>query len=164
MDWEKIKTMDLDERAERSRTLFRTGYNCTQAVVMSYADVLDTDVQTLLAVSLPFGGGLSRLREVCGAVSGMALLTGLMAPPPDPADRTGKAAAYERVQNVAERFRMQHGAIVCRELLGIAVRKEEPMPEARTEAYYRKRPCIELIASAARIVGACLKEQAAGHL
>lgn len=96
---------------------------------------------------------MGRLREVCGAVSGMSLIAGFLAPCPDPTVRESKAATYALVQSFAERFRAENGSIVCRELLGLTCRKEEPVPAERTADYYRKRPCVELVACAARIVG-----------
>ena len=118
-------------------------------------------VESTLAATIsgPLGGGMGRLREVCGAVSGMSLIAGFLAPCPDPAARQAKAATYALVQEFAERFRAENGAIVCRELLGLACRKEEPVPAERTAEYYKKRPCVELVACAARIVGEYLQRQ-----
>lgn len=147
----------LEERVERARTLFRQGYNCSQSVFLTYSDLLGIDTPLAATLSGPLGGGMGRLREVCGAVSGMALIAGLLAPCPDPADRPAKAATYALVQRFAERFRAENGAIVCRELLGLACRSEEPQPAERTPEYYRKRPCVELVACAARIVGEYLQ-------
>lgn len=143
----------LEERVEKARSLFRQGYNCSQSVFLAYSDLLGVEPTLAATLSGPLGGGMGRLREVCGAVSGMSLIAGFLAPCPDPTVRESKAATYALVQSFAERFRAENGAIVCRELLGLTCRKEEPVPAERTADYYRKRPCVELVACAARIVG-----------
>ncbi len=154
-----MKPIDLEARVARARELFTQGYNCTQSLFLAYSDLFDLDPTLAATLSAPLGGGMGRLREVCGAVSGMSLVAGLLCPAHDPADRESKAANYALVQHFAEEFRREHGAIVCRELLGLTVRKEEPQPAERTPEYYRKRPCVELVASAARIVGTYISEK-----
>lgn len=148
-----IHQIDLQERVQRARELFTSGYNCTQSVFLAYSDLFDLDPRFAATISAPLGGGMGRLREVCGAVSGMTLLAGLLAPAYDPKDQAAKAANYALVQRFAERFREENGAIVCRELLGLVQRKDEPTPSPRTAEYYKKRPCAEYVATAARIVG-----------
>lgn len=144
---------DPQERAARARNLFLEGYNCTQSVVLAYADLFpDLSTEQLAALAAPLGGGVGRMREVCGAVSGMALIAGRIRPNPRPKDQPAKAACYALVQDFAEAFRASNGAIVCRELLGLNERKSSPMPAERTPEYYRKRPCPDLVADAARIV------------
>ena len=96
---------------------------------------------------------MGRLREVCGAVSGMTMVAGLLYPNFDPSDAQSKKDNYAAVQELAEKFRAENGAIVCRELLGLAVQKEDPTPSPRTESYYKRRPCAEYVAIAARIIG-----------
>ena len=149
----------LEERVEKACDLFRQGYNCSQSVFLAYNDLLGVESTLAATISVPLGGVMGRLREVCGAVSGMSLIAGFLAPCPDPAVRQAKAATYALVQEFAERFRAENGAIVCRELLGLACRKEEPVPAERTAEYYKKRPCVELVACAARIVGEYLQRQ-----
>ena len=144
---------------EKAKQNFLNGYNCAQAVFCAFCDVTGMEEKEALRLSSSFGGGMGRLREVCGAVSGMSLIAGFLAPCPDPAVRQAKAATYALVQEFAERFRAENGAIVCRELLGLACRKEEPVPAERTAEYYKKRPCVELVACAARIVGEYLQRQ-----
>ena len=117
----------LEERVEKACDLFRQGYNCSQSVFLAYNDLLGVESTLAATISGPLGGGMGRLREVCGAVSGMSLIAGFLAPCPDPAVRQAKAATYALVQEFAERFRAENGAIVCRELLGLACRKEEPV-------------------------------------
>ena len=116
----------LEERVEKARDLFRQGYNCSQSVFLAYNDLLGVESTLAATISGPLGGGMGRLREVCGAVSGMSLIAGFLAPCPDPAVRQAKAATYALVQEFAERFRAENGAIVCRELLGLACARRNP--------------------------------------
>ena len=148
----------MDHR-ELAAELFLSDCNCAQAVLEAFGDVTGLEKSLAAKLASSFGGGMGRLREVCGAVSGMSLIAGFLAPCPDPAVRQAKAATYALVQEFAERFRAENGAIVCRELLGLACRKEEPVPAERTAEYYKKRPCVELVACAARIVGEYLQRQ-----
>ncbi len=154
-----MKPIDIEQRVARARELFTSGYNCTQSVFLAFSDLFEVEPRLAATLSAPLGGGMGRLREVCGAVSGMALTAGFLRPAFDPADRTAKAENYALVQQFAEAFRAEHGAIVCRELLGLSVPKEAPTPEPRTAEYYRKRPCVELVASAARIVAQYIHSQ-----
>ena len=131
---------------------FREGYNCSQSLVLTFADLLPLEESVLLKLSSSFGGGMGRLREVCGSVSGMFLVCGLLYGYDGPETGPVKAEHYARIQELARRFEEKHGSIVCRELLGLAVRREPPVPEARTAEYYRKRPCAELCACAADIL------------
>ena len=103
--------------AEKAEAYFRQGYNCAQSVLLAFGDMTGLDDETALRVSSSFGGGLGRLREVCGAVSGACMVLGLVKGYTDPDDREGKRAQYRLVQEFAERFREQNGSIVCRELL-----------------------------------------------
>ena len=147
--------MDAMERAERARRSFLEGYNCAQSVVRSFDDVLEErgiDLETALRMASPFGGGMGRLREVCGTVSGMMLVLGLVEGYDDPSAYEAKKELYREVQDLAGTFREENGSIVCRELLGLGAGPSRPAPERRTDAYYRKRPCPELCASAARIL------------
>ena len=96
---------------------------------------------------------MGRLREVCGAVSGMTMVSGFLAPNPQPNDNENKKQCYATVQSLAEEFRLENGSIVCRELLGLAQQKDDPTPSPRTGEYYKRRPCAEYVAIAARILG-----------
>lgn len=154
-----ILGMTLEERVERARGLFNSGYNCAQAVLLAYNDIVGMDDEAAAVIASSFGGGMGRLREVCGAVSGMSMLASLISPAPDPNDRAARTANYALVQDFAERFRAENGSIVCRELLGLGVAKESPEPSPRTSEYYSRRPCAEYVASAARIVGRYLAEK-----
>lgn len=153
--------IDLEERVSKARRLFREeGYNCCQAVVLAYNDVFGIDDDTAAALSSGFGGGMGRMREVCGSVSGMVMLAGLITPATDPSIKVDRTRNYALVQEMAEDFRKLNGSIVCKELLGLVpmgshaeVVKESPEPSDRTPEYYQKRPCEELVGISARIVG-----------
>lgn len=139
------------KRDQIAKENFLKGYNCTQAVVLAFSDVLGIDGQTALRLVSPFGGGMGRLREVCGTVSAMFFVLGAARGYADPKDTEGKKRLYAEVQELAEAFRKENGSIICRELLGVAG-TESPVPETRTAEYYKKRPCPELCAAAARIL------------
>ena len=141
------------ERAEQAREYFTSGYNCAQSVFLAYQDITGIDEVLAATISAPFGGGMGRLREVCGAVSGMTMVAGFIAPNSQPNDNENKKNCYATVQALAEEFRAENGSIVCRELLGLAQQKDNPTPSPRTGEYYKRRPCAEYVAIAARIVG-----------
>ncbi len=141
-----------DRKAEEARALFLQGYNCAQSVFCAFAKEYDVPETLALKLSASFGGGVGRLRNVCGAVSAMAMLAGLEEGQTLPNDPEQKRRNYQLVQRVAEKFRAEHGSIVCAELLQL--RKGAPTPPApdeRTAEYYKTRPCLRLIESAARI-------------
>lgn len=145
-----------EERQRRAEEIFRRGYNCCQAVLLAFADIIvGADEQTLVTVGSGLGGGVARLREVCGAVSGMAILAGFIEPATDPKDMSRRTANYAMVQGFASEFKKERGSIVCRELLDIRaeeVRQETPKPSERTQQYYHARPCVINVGIAARIV------------
>ncbi len=151
-------TLNIDERVEKARRLFKEGgYNCCQAVVMAYSDLFGINDETAAALSSGFGGGMGRMREVCGSVSGMVMLAGLIAPASDPAIKVDRTRNYALVQDVAGEFRRLNGSIICKELLGLApistTAQDSPEPSDRTPEYYQKRPCEELVGISARIIG-----------
>ena len=150
------------DHAERARALFCEGYNCAQAVFCAFVDVTGLDLDAAARLSASFGGGLGRLREVCGTVSAAAMVLGAARGYSDPMDPEAKKAHYALVQAFAARFRAEEGSIVCRELLanaGIDPGAIRPGgdPEARTPEYYRKRPCPALAWRAARILDELLE-------
>lgn len=151
-------TLDVEARAEQAVTYFKSGYNCAQAVYMAYADLFGMEPQTAAIIAAPMGAGIGRMREVCGTVSGAALIAGLAIPCDNPSDMAAKTRCYALVQQVADRFREANGSIICRELLGIAPVKESPVPSPRTETYYKKRPCVELVRMSATFIGEELKK------
>ena len=142
----------MSEKAEQAEKLFKEGYNCCQAVIAAFADELGMQTEDLLRLASSFGGGMGRLREVCGAVSGMFMIAGLEQGYDDPKAQQEKKEHYERIQRLAEAFQEENGSIVCRELLGLDHKKDEPTPSVRTATYYRKRPCTEMVKSAVRIL------------
>ena len=158
--------IDIEERVAKAKRLFKEeGYNCCQAVVLAYNDVFGIDDNVAAALSSGFGGGMGRMREVCGSVSGMVMLAGLMAPAADPSVKVDRTRNYALVQEMAESFRQINGSIVCKELLGLVpmgscqmAAKESPEPSDRTPEYYKKRPCEELVGISARIVGEKIAE------
>lgn len=149
-------------RGEKAESLFVEGYNCTQAVLIAFEDLLPYDRKTLALLGSSFGGGMARLREVCGSVSGMFMVAGLLYGYDDPKAKEEKSEHYARIQKLAADFQAENGSIVCRELLGLTEKKQEPTPEARTAEYYKKRPCKALIGMAAEIMDNYIKEYPIG--
>ena len=145
-------------RGEKAEALFLEGYNCAQAVVIAFEDVLPYDRETLAKLSSSFGGGMARLREVCGSVSGMFMVAGFLYGYDDPKAKEEKAEHYARIQKLAADFTEKNGSIVCRELLGLTEKKQAPTPEERTTEYYKKRPCKSLIGMAAEIMDQYIKD------
>ena len=145
-------------RREIAMENFKKGYNCSQAIILAFADMLPIDEETLSKMASSFGGGMGRLREVCGSVSGMFMIAGLLYGYDGPETGQVKADHYARIQELASRFEEEHGSIVCREMLGLSVRHDVPVPEARTEEYYKKRPCAEIIGDAAEILEKYIEE------
>ena len=140
------------DHAARARELFYEGYSCAQAVACAFCDVTGLDIDEAARMASSFGGGLGRLREVCGTVSGAALVLGLVKGYSDPKDYEAKKAHYALVQKFARRFREKNGSIVCRELLAGVEITTGGAPEARTEEFYKKRPCLKLAECAAGIL------------
>ena len=145
-------------RKEKAMQSFLDGYNCAQCMMVAFEDMITIDLDTALKIASPFGGGMGRLREVCGSVSGMFMVLGYLKGYSEPGDYAGKKELYEHIQELARRYEEANGSIICRELLGLNVKKEEATPEKRTEEYYKKRPCAEKIGSAAEILEAYLAE------
>ena len=150
----------MSERGDRAKAYFEQGYNCAQSVLLSFSDITGLDEKTSAMLSSGFGGGMGRMREVCGSVSGMVFLSGLICPADNPSDKNGRTANYALVQKMAGRFKEINGSIVCKELLGLVPKgsglksaEESPVPSERTADYYKKRPCEELVGISARIVG-----------
>ena len=136
--------------------LFLGGYNCAQAIAVAFSDVtgLDKDFSAKMASS--FGGGMGRMREVCGAVSGMLMVAGLLYGYDTPGNDTTKKAHYALVQELAGQFREEVGSIVCREILKNP--PSDPNPSPRTAEYYKTRPCARMVMLAARILDRYIEE------
>lgn len=147
-----MTNQEIEQRVERAKTLFRQGFNCSQSVFAACADLYGIEDQALaLRLSASFGGGIGRMRQTCGAACGMFMLAGLENGSAVEGDAEGKKQNYALVQELAFKFTSENGSLICSELLGIAPKPQDPQPEARTEAYYQKRPCVEMVASAVRI-------------
>ena len=150
----------MKNHAELARNNFLKGYNCAQAVASAFSEEMGMSEAELARLASSFGGGMGKMREVCGAVSGALLVYGAVHGNSDPDDADAKKAHYARVQEFAARFKAEHETIICRELLkNIALKKENTSePEARTDEYYRVRPCVRFVESAARILEEMLAE------
>ena len=141
--------------SERAVELFVEGYNCAQAVAAAFGDLTGLDEKTAARMASCFGGGMGRMREVCGAVSGMLLVAGLLYGYDDPKATTEKRELYAQVQAMAGQFRAELGSIVCRDLLKNP--PSDPNPTPRTEQFYKDRPCARMVATAARILDAFIE-------
>lgn len=130
--------------------LFLEGYNCAQAVMITFSDMIGMDVKTCAKLSSSFGGGMGRMREVCGAVSGMLMVAGFLYGYDGPEEGEIKKAHYARVQELAGKFREEAGSIVCREILKNP--PSDPNPSPRTEEYYKQRPCARMVILAVRVL------------
>ena len=158
------ESFNPEERGDRARVFFLQGFNCCQAVLLAFADILEAeglDGRMVKAMGSGFGGGFARMREVCGSFSGCTLMAGFIRP----AVSTGqdeRKANYALVQEMAAAFKERNGgSLVCAELLGLRDRKpESPVPSERTAEFYKKRPCPEIIRNAAVIVAEKMKEAA----
>ncbi len=147
-------------KGELARELFHKGANCAQAVACAFSEECGLPPEKMARLASGFGAGMGRMREVCGAVSGMTLVANLIFGPEDVTDKVGKDAQYTHVQTLAERFKAETGSIVCRELLGLAPKQSDsPISEARTETYYKKRPCVEMVVLATTILEEYLGEK-----
>ena len=141
---------------ERAVDLFVEGYNCAQAVAAAFGDLTGLDEKTAAKMASCFGGGMGRMREVCGAVSGMLLVAGVLYGYNDPKATTEKRELYAQVQAMAGQFREELGSIVCRDLLKNP--PSDPNPTPRTEQFYKDRPCARMVATAARIMDEFIEE------
>lgn len=153
---------NYENRIQRAVELFKSGYNCSQSVVAAFADLYGFTEEQALRMSASFGGGIGRMRQTCGAACGMFLLAGLDTGAVDAEDRVGKSHNYEVVQQLAERFKAENGSLICAELLGLSTTAahRDTQAEPRTDLYYKKRPCVEMVETAARIFANYLKGKA----
>lgn len=142
-------------RAEQAAQYFVEGYNCAQAVAMAFCDVTGLDEKLTAKLASPFGGGMGRMREVCGAVSGMLMVYGQLYGYEEP-NPTAQAEVYGTTQTLAAQFKEVAGSIICRELL--ANPPSDPVPSPRTEEYYAQRPCVRMVYTAASILEAYIAE------
>ena len=150
------------ERRQKAIDNFMKGYNCAQSVVLAFSDLTEFDESTLLKLASPFGGGMGRLREVCGAVTGMFIIVGLLYGYDGAETGEVKAELYARIQKLGGEFEKKRGTLICRELLGLdkqGIKHDSFVPEARTAEYYGKRPCPEIVGDAAAILAEYLAER-----
>ena len=138
-------------RADRAEELFRQGYNCSQSVFAAFLDLVGMTTEEAAKMASPFGAGFGKLREVCGAVSGMTLLAGCLQGYSDPEDYESKKELYALIQKMCAEFKDAEGSIICRELLGLKEGEDLAEPSVRTEEYYKSRPCIGACRTAAEI-------------
>ncbi len=144
--------INKEERMRRAEELFMQGFNCSQAVAAAFADVYGYTEEQVLRMSAGFGAGIGRMRMSCGAFNALALLAGLDCGSVTPGDNAGKSYNYKVVQQLAARFKEEHGSLICAELLKL--KKGAPLSyvaSERTAEYYKTRPCVNQIISAARI-------------
>ena len=153
-----MEDFDIEARAEQAVRNFESGYNCAQSVFLAYADLIGLEQELAQKMSVSFGGGIGRMREVCGGISATAMLAGFKYPVPDTNDLEARTRNYAAVQKAASLFKAQFGSIICRDLLPPEdASTTAPAPSARTTDYYRRRPCGKYIREAARIAGRMLK-------
>lgn len=148
------------DREYQAVELFVNGYNCAQAVIITYADLIGLDKEVCARLSSSFGGGMGRMREVCGAVSGMLMVAGMLYGYEGPEEGEIKKTHYTRVQYLAEEFRKEAGSIICRDILKNP--PSDPTPSPRTEAYYKQRPCARMVGLAVRILEQYIAENPIG--
>ena len=137
---------------------FKRGYNCAQAVLLAFGDLTGLDEKTAAKLSSGFGGGMGRLREVCGAVSGVFMVLSLLYGDDTVPSHETKSALYARIQDFAAHFKERNGSYICRELLSGVTNNSSPVPEKRTAEYYKKRPCGEIVRDAAALLDDYLAE------
>lgn len=155
-----MKELDIEERVQIAVQYFESGYNCAQSVFLTYSDVFELDLNMAKKMSVSFGGGVGRMREMCGTVSAMAMLAGFKYPVLDQKDQEARTKNYAMVQKMADLFREKHGSIICRDLLPAAeAYQTAPAPSLRTIEYYAKRSCSRYVEAAVRIAGRMLKNE-----
>lgn len=145
-------------RGDKAYEYFMQGYNCTQSVALAYADMLGMDETTAARLASGFGGGMGRMREVCGTFSGVVMVISWLYGYDRPKDTAGKTALYENIRALADKFRADNGSIICKELLGLKEMEKSAVPEQRSTEYYKKRPCPELCRYAADLLEEFIKE------
>lgn len=154
---------ELEDRVQRAVENFMHGYSCSQSVVSAFADIYGMDDTMAKRVSAGFGGGVGRMRMMCGTVSALVILAGLDCGQTEGDDREGKAACYKVVQEMLATFKERNGSVICAELLamnGCKVVKDTNIPDERNAEYYKVRPCARKVESAARIFAEYLDKKA----
>ena len=157
-----MSEQELDGRVARAVDNFMAGYGCCQSVVAAFADIYGLDDTQAKKIAAGFGGGVGRLRMMCGAVSGIVMLVGLDCGRTEGSDREGKSACYKVVQQLLAQSEAENGSLICAEILGIKGHEKAHsnyVASARTAEYYRQRPCAAKVESAARIFANYLKDK-----
>ena len=152
------------DHADKACELFAGGLNCAQSVFAAFSDVTDMDRELALRLSSSFGGGMGRLREVCGTCSAMFMIAGILYGTGDSFTHEDKTEHYKRIQELAARFKEKHETIICRELLKELSVTSTPEPEKRTEQYYKVRPCVRFVRTAAEILDSYIAENSPKYL
>lgn len=146
-------------RKELAINYFKEGYNCSQSVVLAFKDVLTIDANELCKIASPFGGGISRMRETCGAVTGMVLVLGNLIGYSTPETGEKKHELYKNTQEILKIFENKYGSLTCRRLLNLNVVHDDPKPSNRDHSFFMNRPCPELIGGAAELLETFLKNK-----
>ena len=146
-------------RKEQAIQYFKEGYNCSQAVVLTFKDILKIDPNELCKIASPFGGGISRMRETCGAVTGMVLVLGNLIGYETPETGEKKHELYKNTQEILRIFENRYGSLTCGKLLKISQKHDDPNPTPRDHSFFLNRPCPELIGGAAEILEDYLKSK-----
>lgn len=153
---------DYIQKADKAHEAFLSGYNCSQALLIAFSDGVNVPINEALKLVQPFGGGMSRLREVCGAVSGGVFVIGALYGSDESKDYGAKAALYELTQRYVKRFEAINGSYICRDLLGLSNKSSSPTPDYRNKEYYKKRPCADLVWISAILVAQIIEEEKRG--
>lgn len=159
-----MSDQELDQRVQRAVDNFMAGYGCCQSVVAAFSDLYGLDETMAKRIAAGFGGGVGRMRMMCGAVSGIVILVGLECGQTEGSDREGKSACYKVVQDLLAKSKEENGSLICAEILGIKGYEKAQssyIASARTAEYYKTRPCAAKVESAARIFAEYLRSQEA---
>ena len=152
-----------NNHADTACQLFADGLNCAQAVLAAFSDVTGLDRELAIRLSSSFGGGMGRMREVCGTCSAMFMIAGILYGPAEGSSHEDKTEHYKRIQLLASQFKEKHDTIICRELLSGLKVTSTPEPDKRTEQYYKVRPCVKFVRTAAEILDKYISENPADN-
>lgn len=147
----------VEEYSKLAYDNFKSGYNCCQSVLLAFEDLLDIDRDTLARIASGFGAGMGKMREVCGAVSGMFMVASMLRGYESPTATDEKTDTYAMIMSLGDKFKKEFGTIICRELLNLDC-DGNPQPSARTPEYYKKRPCADMCGFCAKILAEYLSE------
>lgn len=148
----KLQELQQTGRTELAVEYFMSGYNCSQSIFAAYCDLFGISAEQGLLIAAGLGAGVGRMREVCGAITGSAMILGLKYGSQNPADTAAKTEMYKNIQKFANEFKDIHSTVICRELLGNVSASKGSMPDKRTMEYYEKRPCAQIVKDAAVIL------------